>query len=123
MAKTTIWLRKVICDAQGETGKGGDDLFIKYAVDGGTRDFRYPEGSGSGHPDTKKGDVWKVNLQIEYSSTVRIDLYDNDTFPQAGEFLGSHSYSAGDAATVQTFDTGSPNNGKYRFETGPEPAP
>ncbi len=119
MAK--IRLIKVHCSKRGEkkgSGTGGDDLYVKYQSDAGDW-VRYPS-EGAGKKDLDAGEEWIVDLDILYSNSLRIDLYDSDS-TSSDDALGYHVYSASDANTNQVWDTNSPATGQYQFYTGPSP--
>lgn len=114
----TIKLAAIECTRLGEAGKRGDDLYIKYTVDGASREVRFPDSYVAGRMDIKKGESWTLGLSISYEKTLRIDLYDEDR-TSSNDYLGGHEYSAADASKTSTFDTNSSQDGQYLFHTVP----
>ncbi|WP_428262656.1 hypothetical protein [Haliangium sp.] len=112
-----IRLTKVHCLATGETGKNGDDLYIRYRADSGLEQ-RFPTGTGSGMSNIKAGEDWNVDLVISYRTALRIDLYDNDT-TSANDYLGYHNYNEADAEAPHVYNTNSDRDGQYEFYTEP----
>ena len=82
--KTKIILTKVKCIEPHEKKGGGDDLYIKYTVDGGgigiTDTKRFPSGfNTTGISDISEGGEWITDLFIEFQDSVVVELFDKDT--------------------------------------------
>jgi hypothetical protein len=90
--KNELTINKFVCTNKGE--RTGDDLYLKYTVDGGSLGReRFPP-KGHGKQNVIPGDVWDVDLSIYFDETVTIELYDGDIGKD--QFLDSRTFSDGD---------------------------
>ncbi|MCL1126255.1 hypothetical protein [Shewanella surugensis] len=115
--KLQLNLSYVHCSVTGDHQNNGDDLYIKYRADSQTIDTRYPTDKGSVFVyDLKAGQNASMNIIIEFTNSVRVELYDVDG--AGDESLGSVTYSTDDLLDVELIDdTNSPHDGQYQFHS------
>jgi hypothetical protein len=114
-----IFLDRVNCVALGESGKHGDDLYLKYSADGGI-DRRHPD-SGSGISDIKVGQSWNVGINIYFNATVDVKLYDRDT-TSADDYLGHFIFDVNDQDKNLTVNLDNQErDGRYQYVLSPIP--
>lgn len=115
MAKVTINLDKFKCLDRHEIKGGGDDLYIKYKVNGESRDHRYPSGSTCGVTDLQEGKSWDLDLPIDFVDSLVVSLYDQDTGMTGNydDFLGDATFRPGDDLSNPRIIEG--DGGKYEL--------
>lgn len=113
--KLQLTLSYVHCSVTGDHQNNGDDLYIKYRADSQTIDTRYPTDKGSAFVyDLKAGQNGEIDIIIEFTNSVRVELYDVDG--AGDESLGSVTYSTEDPLDMELVnDTNSPHDGQYQF--------
>ena len=85
-----VTLNRITCTHKGE--RSGDDLYIKYIVDGGRQERFPPKGNGKGN--MKRGDTWAMDFPLYFDQSVVIELYDGDV--GRDQYLGSTTYRKDD---------------------------
>lgn len=114
--KVTINLERFYCVDRHESKGGGDDLYIKYKVDGGSMDRRYPGGSTCGVTNLPEGQSWNLNLPLEFSSSLVVSLYDQDSgLGKYDDFLGSVTFRPEDDLSAPRTVKG--DGGEYKLYT------
>jgi hypothetical protein len=113
-----IFLSQVKCVATGESGKNGDDLYLKYKADNDLTKTRHP-GKGTGKPDITAGESWDVGIYIDFKERVDIELYDKDT-TSGDEYLGHYIFYADDQGQNLTVDLDNQErDGRYQYVLTP----
>jgi hypothetical protein len=110
-AETRIILETIKCNNPSEPL--GDSIYIKYVIDSHRgRAERVPSSKGI---DLKKGEVWPINLPLNFKETAVVELYEYD-FPGTDELLGTHVYAPSDPQpeTVQIINR---NGADYSLHT------
>ena len=119
--KFTIILDSFTCNHRHESKGGGDDLYITYKIDGGSRSYRYPA-HGTGVTDLSERQSWNLDYHIEFSESLVVSLYDQDTFPQPDDFLGSTTFRPGDDSHEDRILIGDDGEYKLSFHWASEEA-
>lgn len=118
----TMYLQAVVCiDHSSDGGTSKDEVYVKYSIDGGS----YKKFPDSGYHSMNRNDYnpWTTNLKLTFNSNVEIQLYDEDD-TSSDDLLGSHVYSAADAAYTESNLVMSADNGaRYVLVTGPSVKP